>query len=250
MAFSSNYDTLTPSQQDANPPDMGSMISSSSFDRLELLITDAVRCGATLHCGGHRLHHPTYPEGHYFPPTLLSNVTPDMAVAQTELFAPVFLLLRAGDVTEAIHIANSTPYALGASVFGHSRRDVQTCVRGIRAGNVSVNDFGAYYACSMPFGGRDGSGYGRFGGEEGLRGLCNVKSVCEEVWWARWLGLRTTIPTPLRYPVQGKVGWEVCKGVVGTGYAIGVVGRVTAVIGLLRALASRGDRRREGRVEQ
>lgn len=218
---------------------MGSMISSSSFDRLELLITDAVHSGAILHCGGHRFHHPTYPEGHYFLPTLLSNVTTDMEIAQTELFAPVFLLMRARTVDEAIDIANSTSYALGASVFGHNQRDIQECVHGVRAGNVSVNDFGAYYACSMPFGGRDGSGYGRFGGEEGLRALCNVKSVCEEVWWARWLGIRTSIPEPLRYPVNGTVGWEVCKGVVGTGYAIGLVGRLKAVVGLVRALVAR-----------
>ena len=221
---------------------MGSMISSASFDRLELLITAAVRSGATLHCGGHRLLHPTYPRGHYFRPTLLSDVTPDMEIAQTELFAPVFLLMRAENVDEAIQIANSTSYALGASVFGHDQRDVQKCVHGVRAGNVSVNDFGAFYACSMPFGGRDGSGYGRFGGEEGLRGLCNVKSVCEEVWWARLLGIRTRIPKPLRYPVKGMVGWDVCKGVVGTGYAIGIVGRVRAVFGLVRALVSKEHR--------
>ncbi len=88
----------------------------------------------------------------------------------------------------------------------------------------------------MPFGGRDGSGYGRFGGEEGLRALCNVKSVCEEAWWARWLGVRTSIPMPLRYPVQGRRGWEVCNGVSGTGYAVSVIGRVQAVFGLVKAL--------------
>ena len=99
-----------------------------------------------------------------------------MQIAQTELFAPIFLLMRANTLTDAVDLANSTSYGLGASVFGHSRSDVDYCVKNIQAGMVAVNDFGAYYACSLPFGGVKGSGYGRFGGEEGLRGLCNFKS--------------------------------------------------------------------------
>ena len=63
---------------------------------------------------------------------------------------------------------------------------------------VSVNDFGAYYATGMPFGGVGGSGYGRFGGEEGLRSICNLKAVCKDVWWARWLGVGTRIPGVLQ----------------------------------------------------
>ena len=98
---------------------MGSLISSRSIPKLESLIASAVKSGATLHCGGSRLNHPVYPNGHYFQPTLLSDVTPDMTIAQTELFAPVFLLMRATSVPDAIDIANSTPYSLGASVFGH-----------------------------------------------------------------------------------------------------------------------------------
>ncbi|KIW24651.1 uncharacterized protein PV07_10355 [Cladophialophora immunda] len=204
-----------------NPPDLGAMISSRNFSHLERLISSAVAQGATLHCGGRRYNHPEYPHGIYFAPTLLSNVTPEMEIAQKELFGPVFLLMKAADVDSAIRIANSTDYALGAGVFGHNQRDVQKCVRGITAGMVAVNDFGAYYACSLPFGGVKGSGYGRFGGEEGLRALCNVKAVCEDSWWARALGIQTRIPPKLQYPVS-QHGWDVCKGVVGTGYALGL----------------------------
>lgn len=64
---------------------------------------------------------------------------------------------------------------------------------------VSVNDFGAYYATGLPFGGVKGSGYGRFGGEEGLRGICNLKSVCRDSVWAEWIGVGTRIPGVLRY---------------------------------------------------
>ncbi|RMZ79533.1 hypothetical protein DV737_g3372, partial [Chaetothyriales sp. CBS 132003] len=165
-------------------PDVGAMISSRTFAHLESLINSAVQAGAILHCGGSRYHHPKYPHGTYFAPTLVSNVTPDMEIAHTELFAPIFLLMRADTVDHAIRIANSTSsstdFALGASVFGHHQADVDKCVHAIKAGNVAVNDFGAFYACSMPFGGRDGSGYGRFGGHEGLRALCNLKSVSRD----------------------------------------------------------------------
>lgn len=204
----------------SKPPDMGAMVSSRGFDRLEKLVSSAVSQGATLHYGGERYAHPDHPRGTYFQPTLLSNVTVDMEIAQTELFAPVFLLIRAQTVEDAIAVANSTPYALGASVFGHDPRHVAKCVSRIKAGMVAVNDFGAYYACSMPFGGVKGSGYGRFGGEEGLRAVSNIKSVCQDAGWATMLGIATRIPPKLQYPVSPD-GWDVCKGVIGTGYAMG-----------------------------
>ncbi|KAL8665265.1 MAG: hypothetical protein Q9168_007736, partial [Polycauliona sp. 1 TL-2023] len=99
-----------------------------------------------------------------------------MPIANTELFAPIALLMPASSPAHAIEIANSTPYALGASVFGYpssaqDNSDIETCIRSIHAGMISHNDFGAYYAVSLPFGGRGGSGYGRFGGQEGLRGI-------------------------------------------------------------------------------
>ncbi|KAL8855831.1 MAG: hypothetical protein Q9178_007546 [Gyalolechia marmorata] len=156
-----------------NDIDIGAMISPTSFPRLTSLIQSAVSAGATLHCGGKPYTHPSYPSGHYFSPTFLSGITNDMAIAQTELFAPICLLLRATSTTHAIEIANSTSYALGASVFGNAisdSNDINICVDEIKAGMVSVNDFGAYYAVGLPFGGRGGSG----GGDEdsGAFGLC------------------------------------------------------------------------------
>lgn len=222
-------------------PDMGAMISPTSFDKLESLIADAVKQGARLITGGTRYQHPNHPQGHYFAPTLLVDVTRDMQIAQEELFAPVFLVMRAESVSDAISIANSTIYALGASVFGHNAADVQACVRGIDAGMVSINDFGAYYAVQLPFGGVKGSGYGRFAGEEGLRGLCNAKSVCADKF-PTWMA--TAIPPRVDYPIQKKEGssgaadgpaaWEMCKGVVETGYQMTLAGWVAGVSRLLR----------------
>lgn len=223
-----------------NDIDMGSMISPASFSRLESLVSSAVSSGATLHAGGTRYAHPTHSNGHYFSPTLLSNVTPEMELAHTELFAPVCTVMRAKSVDHAIELANSTSYGLGASVFGapssSNRSTLSRISREIKSGMVSINDFGAYYVCSLPFGGVRGSGYGRFGGEEGLRGLCNAKSICEDAWWARLLGIKTEIPPPLQYPVSAKNGYKACEGIVKTGYAPSWSGMLSGVVSLLGAL--------------
>ena len=204
---------------DPEEVDVGAMISDAGFDRLERLIADAVAHGAKCLVGGQRYIHPHHPRGHYFSPSLLIDVVPSMRIAQEELFAPICLLMRADSVEHALAIANSTTYALGASVFGRNKADLNRIVHGIRAGMVSVNDFGVYYAVQLPFGGRDGSGYGRFAGEEGLRGLCNVKSICEDRWPA-WIS--TAIPAPLDYPVRNaRKAWELCRGLVELGYGLG-----------------------------
>ncbi|KKK14352.1 hypothetical protein AOCH_007185 [Aspergillus ochraceoroseus] len=223
----------------AGTPDVGAMISPASFDRLEHLIIEAVKQGARLICGGQRFNHPDHPLGHYFTPTLLADVTPSMQIAQTELFAPVFLMMRAESVSHAIEIANSTQYALGASVFGFNDRDVTACVKSIKAGMVAVNDFGSYYAVQLPFGGVKGSGYGRFAGEEGLRAVSNIKAICVDRF-PKLVG--TAIPPRVDYPIQkgettkldGTGAWEMCKGVVETGYQLTLAGRVNGILRLLK----------------
>ncbi|KAH6605613.1 aldehyde dehydrogenase [Trichoderma cornu-damae] len=200
--------------------DMGAMISDASFSRLEELIAEAVSQGARLLAGGRRHLHPDHPRGHYFQPTLLVDVTPAMRIAQQECFAPVLTMLRAESSSpeHVLAIANAPNFGLGASVHG-SERDpaLRPIVRGLKAGMVAVNDFAAYYAVQLPFGGVAGSGYGRFAGEEGLRGLCNTKAVCEDRFG--WLGIKTAIPPPVQYPIASQDrSWRFAQGVVEVGY--------------------------------
>ncbi|KAL7920828.1 Aldehyde/histidinol dehydrogenase [Trichoderma austrokoningii] len=200
--------------------DMGAMISDASFSRLEELIAEAVLQGARLLAGGKRHAHPDYPRGHYFQPTLLVDVTPSMRIANTECFAPILTMLRAksSSAEDVLAVANAPDFGLGASVHG-SERDpaLQPIVRGLKAGMVAVNDFAAYYAVQLPFGGVAGSGYGRFAGEEGLRGLCNIKAVCEDRFG--WLGIKTAIPPPVQYPIASQDrSWRFTQGVVEVGY--------------------------------
>lgn len=205
--------------QGSDKIDVGAMISSSSFDRLELLINEAVAQGARLLVGGHRYDHPQYPKGQYFEPTMLVDVTRDMRIAQQELFAPICVLMRSDSVDDAISIANSSNYGLGCSVFGPvsssaARAQLSRVAKEVKAGMIAINDFAAYYAVQLPFGGVNGSGYGRFAGEEGLRSLCNVKSVCVDRWPRL---ISTSIPRKLDYPMRPGA-WQMGQGVVEVGY--------------------------------
>lgn len=221
--------------------DVGALVSDAPFTRLEALIDDAVKSGARLLAGGKRHHHPDYPSGHYFTPTLLVDVTPEMAIASEECFAPVMLFMRAPapsatpqeTASSILALANNN-FGLGASLFGSESDPVlQFVARGLRTGNLAINDFAAFYAVQLPFGGVGGSGYGRFAGEEGLRGLCNAKSVCADR--AQWLGIRTDIPPPVRYPVADQErSWTFASGIVGLGYGMGIWEKVKAIGTVLR----------------
>ncbi|RPB10085.1 ALDH-like protein [Morchella conica CCBAS932] len=202
---------------DGDEVDCGAMISSAGFDKLEEWIHDAVQKGAKCLVGGKRYLHPKHPKGHYFSPTLLIDVTPDMLIAQNETFAPVFVLMKAGDVHDAIDIANGTEFGLGGSVFGRNKRDLQKVVQEMKSGMVSVNDFGVYYLNqSLPFGGVKGSGYGRFAGEEGLRAVCNLKAVCEDIFPGL---LSTAIPPVVDYPIRnGDRGLNFTTGLIELAY--------------------------------
>ncbi|KAI0602705.1 Aldehyde/histidinol dehydrogenase [Biscogniauxia sp. FL1348] len=216
--------------------DVGAMVSDASFSRLEGLVADAVRDGARLLAGGRRYAHPDHPQGFYFAPTLLVDVQPSMAIANEECFGPIMTVLRApsASAVDVLAVANAPAFGLGASVYGRDADPaLRAVVRGVRAGNVAVNDFAVFYAVQLPFGGVGGSGYGRFAGEEGLRGLCNAKSVCEDR--LAWLGVRTAIPPPVRYPVPSQDrGWRFTSAVVGVGYAITLAEKGRALVELLR----------------
>ncbi|VVT50506.1 uncharacterized protein SAPINGB_P002786 [Magnusiomyces paraingens] len=212
--------------------DMGATITDLRFPALEELIKLAVSQGAQLVCGGVPYPHPKYPQGHYFTPTLLTGVTKDMDIAQQEVFGPVLLIFKAENVDEAIDIANSTEYGLGCSVFGQTKADIEKVVHNVKAGNVSVNDFAFYYICQLPFGGTKGSGYGKFGGEEGLQGLCLAKSICRD----KFPFIHSSIPRPLDYPIPDvKRAWKIAKTINVVGYGWGIWNRLRGLLELSRS---------------
>ncbi|KAJ1893891.1 Meiotic Sister-Chromatid recombination aldehyde dehydrogenase, partial [Coemansia sp. IMI 209127] len=182
-----------------NTVDCGAMVLANCFDRLEALIEDAVSKGARCLVGGHRHLHPLHPNGQYFEPTLLVDVTPDMDITRNETFGPIMVVMKFADEKDALDKVHSSPYGLGSSVFSGDRTRGRRVALALRTGMVNVNDFGVNYICqSLPFGGVGISGFGRFAGPEGLRALCVEKSFTED----RFPFIKTPIPPIVDYPIQ------------------------------------------------
>lgn len=217
--------------------DMGAMISNNRFHEIEELLEDAVSKGAHILAGGKPFLHPNYPQGHYFEPTLIVDVDTTMKIANTEVFGPVLTMMKANDVDDAIKISNSTEFGLGNSVFGKSFRLCNEIAQRLESGNVAINDFATFYVCQLPFGGIKKSGYGKFGGEEGLTGLCNAKSVVMDKPLLRLLGVKTAIPPPIDYPIaDDKKAWGFVKGLNTASYD----SRLWKVVNAFKKLAKGG----------
>lgn len=113
------------------------------------------------------------------------------------------LVIPYDTVDEAITIANGSRYGLGAAVFGPDQRECLAVAHQLECGMVAVNDFAVFYLNQdLPFGGVKGSGYGRFGGPEGLKSLCNQKAVVVDRF--PWL-VQTAIPGAVDYPIRSLV---------------------------------------------
>ena len=153
-------------------PTMGAMVSDAQRDRAFAMITAAQHEGATVATGGHKLNTP----GAFLEPTILTNVTPDMTIAQSEVFGPVLSVLKFSADDEAIKIANGTPYGLVGGVFTNNLDRATSAARQLRAGQVFVNE---WYAGGVetPFGGYGKSGYGREKGREALWNYVQTKNV-------------------------------------------------------------------------
>ncbi|PBK87519.1 ALDH-like protein [Armillaria gallica] len=218
-----------------SPVDCGAMISSARFDALEHLITEAEENGNGVHLeGGTRYNHVYNDKGSYFLPTVIGPVFSDMRIAQKELFAPIALIMPYGTVDEAINIANSTRYGLGASVFGPDQRQCLKVAKELECGMVSINDFGVFYVrLDLPFGGTKYSGYGRFAGPEGLRSLTNPKAIMVDRWP---VFIQTSIPKVLDYPIRSlTTSWFFTSGLVRFLYADGWRARIRGLITVIKA---------------
>jgi succinate-semialdehyde dehydrogenase / glutarate-semialdehyde dehydrogenase len=152
--------------------DVGPIVTEAQRAELVGQVEDALSEGATVNSGGRNLDGP----GWYFPPTVLSGVTPDMRVAQQEIFGPVAMVERVPDLTAAIAVANSTTFGLGSSVWTQDEAEMARCVEEIEAGAVFVNAMVASTP-ELPFGGIKRSGFGRELSELGLKEFTNAKTV-------------------------------------------------------------------------
>lgn len=153
---------------------LGPLVNKAQFDRARSLIESGISEGATLATGG--LERPEgLEQGYYVRPTVFGHVTPDMTIAQEEIFGPVLSVLAYDDEEQAIALANGSRYGLAAYVQSADAERARRVARRLRGGQVHLNyppaDFHA------PFGGYGQSGNGREWGEAGLREYLETKAM-------------------------------------------------------------------------
>ena len=151
---------------------VGPLATESGRDDVERYVQDAVDKGATVVVGGKRPDGP----GWFYPPTLLTGITPEMDLYSEEVFGPVAALFSVDSLDEAIEIANAHPYGLGSNLWSEDEDERAQFVRDIAAGMAFINGMVTSYP-ELPFGGVKQSGYGRELTELGMREFMNAKTV-------------------------------------------------------------------------
>ncbi|WP_439546999.1 aldehyde dehydrogenase family protein [Sandarakinorhabdus sp.] len=152
---------------------MGPVVSETQWNKIQGLIEQGIKEGATLVAGG-----PGRPEGldkgYYVKPTIFADVTNDMTIAREEIFGPVLAMLPYDSEEQAIAVGNDTVYGLAAYVQGEPEHARQVA-RQLRAGQVNINQAG--FDLMAPFGGYKQSGNGREWGDHGFADFLEVKAI-------------------------------------------------------------------------
>ncbi|NJP32548.1 NADP-dependent succinic semialdehyde dehydrogenase [Micromonospora thermarum] len=152
--------------------DVGPLASDGGRDEIDAQVRDAVDRGATVLCGGGK----PAGEGWYYPPTVVTGLTPEMRMWTEEVFGPVAGLFRVSSYEEAIEVANGTSFGLGSNAWTRDAREQERFAVDLDAGNVFVNGMTTSFP-DLPFGGVKNSGYGRELSALGMREFCNIKTV-------------------------------------------------------------------------
>ncbi len=153
---------------------MGPLVSKAQYDKVQGLIERGIEEGATLVCGG--AGRPSeFNRGYFVRPTVFADVTPEMTLAQTEIFGPVLSMLTYDSEDEAIASANDTTYGLAGYVQSGDLAHARRIGAQLRAGRVYLN--GAPADQSVPFGGYKQSGNGREHGVFGFEEFLEVKAM-------------------------------------------------------------------------
>ena len=164
--------------------DLGSMIMPQNTEKVNKHISEASKT-----C---RVVQGSNDSGEMFiPPTIVIEPGNELSIVNEETFGPVLSLRKFSNDSDLFMKIHKTGYGLSASIFGKNNKRMQSIVKNLKTGNVSINDVLTHYGiASLPFGGEGYSGVGRMHGEEGLKALCRIKSIVvnrfnfiEELWW-------------------------------------------------------------------
>lgn len=134
--------------------------------------------GAKLECGGKRLQGGGLEDGYFVAPTVFTGVTPQMTIAQEEIFGPVIAVIDAGSFEEAMEVANQVEFGLSSTIFTNDLKKAFQFVKGIQSGVTHVNMPSTHFESHYPFGGKKISGLGpREQGESALDFYVELKTV-------------------------------------------------------------------------
>jgi acyl-CoA reductase-like NAD-dependent aldehyde dehydrogenase len=152
--------------------DLGPLVNASGLKTIDSQVKDSVKEGAEILTGGEQIKS----KGYFYKPTILKNVSPNMRVAQEEVFGPVAPIIIAGSEIEALRLANDSQYGLGASIWTEDLDKAERLSRMVRSGIVTVNNV-VISDPRVPFGGVKKSGFGRELSRYGMLEFVNIKSV-------------------------------------------------------------------------
>jgi len=163
-----------------DPQDPGNMtgpiVNAAQLAKIDGMVQQAVADGARVVVGGGIATQ--FDKGYWFQPTLLADVTNDMAIARDEIFGPVLVAIPYDDEDDAVRIANDSIFGLSGAVVSADRDRAVRVARRIRTGTMSVNG-GVWYAPDVPFGGYKQSGVGREMGVAGFEEYLEQKAWAE-----------------------------------------------------------------------
>ncbi|KOU57873.1 aldehyde dehydrogenase [Streptomyces sp. MMG1533] len=151
---------------------IGPVVNAKQQERVRSYIDKGVAEGARLVAGGPES---SREQGYFVSPTVFADVTPDMTVAQEEIFGPVLSILRYEDEEDALRIANGTVYGLAGAVWAGDETEAVAFARRLETGQVDIN--GGRFNPLAPFGGYKQSGVGRELGTHGLAEYLQTKSL-------------------------------------------------------------------------
>ena len=146
---------------------IGPLVNQVAVDKVSRQVEDAVTKGATLHNGGQRLASGEFANGHFYAPTVLSDVSTEMLIYREETFGPVAAIIPFDDYQQVIDMANDTDYGLAAYVYTQNLSRAMHAFEALNFGIIGINDINPTSAAA-PFGGMNESGLGREGAREGL----------------------------------------------------------------------------------
>lgn len=184
-AFAAHAETLKLGDPLEPATDLGPMVSAPQRDKVVAQLEQATADGARILCGGVAGGRPT---GHFLTPAVVTGAAAETRLLSEETFGPVAPIVRVKSLDEAIELANSTRFGLGANVYTRDLRTAIRCVREIRSGTVWIND-PLTDNDAGPFGGFKQSGLGRELGAEGLEAFretkhAHIETVIErKEWW-------------------------------------------------------------------